>query len=721
MVNAVRREIETRIMHKHDIEENWMLASELIPLSGELIIYDVDATHPAPRFKVGDGITKVSNLPFVSKYSVGLSNVDNTSDLNKPVSLAQNVAINQAMSEVGSELAAHTSRIDNPHSVTKAQLGLSNVEDKSSSTIRAELTKDNVTTALGYTPPTKDTKYTHPTSSGNKHIPSGGSFGQILRWSADGTAIWENENDTTYSNATTATAGLMSKEDKSKLDAIDAGANAYAHPSYTAITSKPTANQTPAFGGTITISQIKSDATGHVTSATDRTITIPETLSNGTGTAGLIKTSSTVTSSDDYTACPVIDGVPYYKDTVSVDYSVATTAANGLMSAADKTKLDATNIAYGTCDTAAATAEKLVIISGNSNWTLTTGSIIMVKFSKSNLADNVKLNVNNTGAYPIWYNNAAYVGSGSAYTGYAGRTTTYVFNGNYWVWISSSYDADTQNSISSADTSGKIFLVGATSQGSNKATYSHDTVYAGEDGHVYSNNKQVVNLSDSQALTNKTYNGYTLGAACAKGVDTSITSGSASLITSGAVYTALAGKSDTTHTHSYAGSASIGGSATSAVKLDTATAGSATQPVYFTGGKPAACTYTLGASVPSDAKFTDTVYTLPAATSSTLGGVKVGSNISLSSGTISLTKDNVTAALGYTPQEENTKVTNTLATTTKAYVTGTSTSTTNTGTQVFDTGVYLDTTAGRLTATSYKVGNAVISYDSSKGLVITVS
>ena len=60
------------------------------------------------------------------------------------------------------------------------------------------------------------------------------------------------------------------------------------------------------------------------------------------------------------------------------------------------------------------------------------------------------------------------------------------------------------------------------------------------------------------------------------------------------------------HTHNYAGSGSAGGSANSAVKLDTATAGSATQPVYFTGGKPAACTYTLGCSVPSGAKFTDT-------------------------------------------------------------------------------------------------------------------
>ena len=41
--------------------------------------------------------------------------------------------------------------------------------------------------------------YTHPTTSGNKHIPSGGSSGQILRWSSDGTAAWGADNNTTYS------------------------------------------------------------------------------------------------------------------------------------------------------------------------------------------------------------------------------------------------------------------------------------------------------------------------------------------------------------------------------------------------------------------------------------------------------------------------------------------------------------------------------------------
>lgn len=64
--------------------------------------------------------------------------------------------------------------------------------------------------------------YVHPTSSGNKHIPSGGSAGQFLKWSADGTAVWANDNNTTYSDATQSTHGLMSVNDKKKLDAYPA-------------------------------------------------------------------------------------------------------------------------------------------------------------------------------------------------------------------------------------------------------------------------------------------------------------------------------------------------------------------------------------------------------------------------------------------------------------------------------------------------------------------
>lgn len=66
-------------------------------------------------------------------------------------------------------------------------------------------------------------------------------------------------------------------------------------------------------------------------------------------------------------------------------------------------------------------------------------------------------------------------------------------------------------------------------------------------------------------------------------------------------------KADVGHTHNYAGSSSAGGSANSAVKLDSS-AGSTTQPVYFSGGKPVAIAYTIGKSVPSNAVFTDTTY-----------------------------------------------------------------------------------------------------------------
>ena len=56
--------IKTRIIHKHDTEENWNKAINFIPKQGEIIVYDVDATHAYERFKIGDGVTNVNSLPF---------------------------------------------------------------------------------------------------------------------------------------------------------------------------------------------------------------------------------------------------------------------------------------------------------------------------------------------------------------------------------------------------------------------------------------------------------------------------------------------------------------------------------------------------------------------------------------------------------------------------------------------------------------------------------
>ena len=92
-----------------------------------------------------------------------------------------------------------------------------------------------------------------------------------------------------------------------------------------------------------------------------------------------------------------------------------------------------------------------------------------------------------------------------------------------------------------------------------------------------------------------------------------------------ALWAYIKGKADVvfaakSHTHNYAGSGSAGGSANSAVKLDTATAGSATKPVYISGGKPVACTYSLGKDVPANAVFTDHTYAKMTASTASAAG-----------------------------------------------------------------------------------------------------
>ena len=79
--------------------------------------------------------------------------------------------------------------------VTTSQDGLMSKEDKSK--------LDGIATNAN--------NYTHPNTSGNKHVPTGGSAGQILVWGSDGTAKWGNDKDTTYSAATENSLGLVKK------------------------------------------------------------------------------------------------------------------------------------------------------------------------------------------------------------------------------------------------------------------------------------------------------------------------------------------------------------------------------------------------------------------------------------------------------------------------------------------------------------------------------
>lgn len=228
-------------------------------------------------------VSDESNPHNVSKSQVGLGNVDNTSDIDKPVSTAQQNALDSAVSNHNisesshndmrilitglttrlnvladsddttldqlSEIVAYiknnkslidgitTSKVnvsdiiddltsnfgDKPLSskqgkilkemiisLTKEDVGLGNVENKSSATIREELTKENITNALGYTPPTSNTTYGVVSTSANGLCPKRtGTNTKFLR--DDGTwAIPTGGADITYSDSqpTALTTGM---------------------------------------------------------------------------------------------------------------------------------------------------------------------------------------------------------------------------------------------------------------------------------------------------------------------------------------------------------------------------------------------------------------------------------------------------------------------------------------------------------------------------------
>ena len=144
-------------------------------------------------------------------------------------------------------ISSHKNNKSNPHGVTKSQVGLSNVENKSSATIRGELTKSNVTTALGYTP------YT-PTEVDNKlsALETNIDWKEAVNTYADIATTYSNpvdgwtvnvkDTDYTYRyngtkwvaisanaipKATNSVDGLLSKEDHTKYD--DAVSKAHTH------------------------------------------------------------------------------------------------------------------------------------------------------------------------------------------------------------------------------------------------------------------------------------------------------------------------------------------------------------------------------------------------------------------------------------------------------------------------------------------------------------
>ena len=155
---------------------------------------------------------------------------------------------------------------------------------------------------------------------------------------------------------------------------------------------------------------------------------------------------------------------------------------------------------YATCNTAAATAAKVATITPSSHFSLEKGARVAVQFDNANTAGSPTLNVNNTGAKAIYFKNAALTSSN--YWS-AKQIIDFIYDGNYWVCsaVVTDNNTDTKNTAGSTNTSNKIYLIGATSQAANPATYSHDTAYVGTDGCLYSNSQKVATVGDSNTFT----------------------------------------------------------------------------------------------------------------------------------------------------------------------------------------------------------------------------
>ena len=342
----------------------------------------------------------------------------------------------------------------------------------------------------------------------------------------------------TLANASTSVSGLMSYSDKTKLNGIATGAEV---------------NQ-----NTFSNVAVSGQTTVEADSKTD-TLTL-EAGANVTITTDATNDKVTIAATD-------------------TTYSTATTSANGLMSSSDKTKLNGiatgaevnqnafSNVIVGSNTIQAdSKTDTLTFNSGQEGYIVisanpTTDAILFEFDDQFFISDNQLLskafvNVSDGANTLTASGHDTLTITDDGYVSVFANTTTNKLNISFdsygWIGdfsgiadglcpldsnakIDSSYYTDTKNTAGSTDSSSKLFLVGATSQATNPQTYSQDTAYVGTDGHLYSNSKKVVNLSDSQALTNKTYNGYTLGAACAKGVVTSISADSADVPTVTAV------------------------------------------------------------------------------------------------------------------------------------------------------------------------------------------
>lgn len=563
---------------------------ETVPDESELYTYDVsliiaisdtsnitvnvDKTSYVTEEELDGHKTDKTNPHGVTKAQVGLGNVPNVSTNDQtpiytvPTANAELVSgekLGTAFGKIAravASLIAHIANKSNPHSVTKAQVGLGNADNTSD--VNKPISSATQTALNGKS----DKAHKHKTadiSDMPSALPADGGNADTV----DG----KHANDFAASNHTHTAAD------------IGAAASGHTH-TKSQITDFPAS--LPANGGnsaTVNGHTVASDVPANA-KFTDTQYS--PFAKSGTGAkAGLVPAPSTTSGTSKYLCENGTWAVP--PDT---KYSVATTTSAGLFSASDKSKLDGIE--------AGADKYKLPVASETLGGVKTGPSVVVnsdgtMSIVKDSHYHSVLEAIDVTGK-TIDLNTLNLSDAPGQIKHYVEKTSGGSAN------------------ITNAPQAGMFLMIAKNIRWASSADFITEQVFVS-----VTTKKEYSRWCTSGTWSAWVERNYTN---TWRGIQNNLTSDSATDSLSAAQGKALKAlvdsKASSGHTHSYAGSSSVGGAATSADKINT-DAGSATQPVYIKDGVPKATTYTLAKSVPASAVFTDTWKALVGSSTSTAG------------------------------------------------------------------------------------------------------